>query len=83
MERLSQPLHNLSLGVVDVFVKFQIFILNAVRMHVEFTFFLVINPLFLTPRGYSRIVNPSTTCPEESDVSVKFELRSLKTVRMQ
>ena len=28
--------------------------------------FRVINPLFLTPRGYGRIFIPSTTCPEES-----------------
>ena len=35
---------------------------NTRRIHV----FWVINPLFSTPRGNGRIVNPSTTCPEES-----------------
>ena len=35
---------------------------NARRIHV----FWVINPLFVTLRGYGRIVNPSTTCPGES-----------------
>ena len=28
-------------------------------------FFLVINPLFLSPTEYRRILNPSTTCPGE------------------
>ena len=34
-----QPFHDLSRGVVDVPVKFQLLILKTVRMHVEFTFF--------------------------------------------
>ena len=33
-----QPLHNLSRGDINVPVKFQLFILKTVRMHVEFTF---------------------------------------------
>ena len=52
---------------------------NARRIHV----FWVINPLFVTPRGYGRIVNPFTTCPGESSTFlVKFQLFKLKTVRM-
>ena len=35
-------------------------------MHAEFTFLGVINPIFLSPLGYHRIVNPSTICPTNS-----------------
>ena len=33
-----EPLHNLSRGVIDVPVKFELLILKTVRLHVEITF---------------------------------------------
>ena len=72
-------------GVIDVPVKFQLSILKTVRMHVEFTFFWVINPLFLSPTG-SGIVEASDLLRDLSrrvvDVPVKFQLCDFKTVRM-
>ena len=78
-----QPIHDLSMGVIDVHVKFQLCILKTVRMFVELRFFWVINPLFMSPLGYRRIVNPSTTCPGESlTLPATFQLFILKTVQM-
>ena len=53
----------LSQGVIDVPVKFQLFILKTVRMHVEFTFFEWLTLYFWPLWGYGRNVNSSTTCP--------------------
>ena len=64
-----QPLYDLSRGVIDVpHGTWEVSALylencaNACRIYV----FLGINPLFLSPMGYRRIVNPYTTCTGES-----------------
>ena len=63
--------------------KIPLCVLKTVRMHAEFSFFGVINPLFWAPVGYCKIVNPSMTCPHRVlEQPEKFEFRTLKTVRM-
>ena len=47
-------------------VKFQLFVLQTVQMHVEFTFFGWLTLYFWPLWGIGRIVYPATTCPEES-----------------
>ena len=48
-----QLLHDLSREITDLhlLVKIRLCILKTERKHVEFTFFRVINPLFLSPMG--------------------------------
>ena len=43
-------------------------------MHAEFTFLGAINPLFLSPPGYHRIVNPYTTCSIKSSTCLYYSI---------
>ena len=59
-----QPFHDLSRGVVDVPVKFQLLILKTVRMHVEFTFFKWLTLYSQAPWGAVESSTPPRPAPE-------------------